>query len=132
MPNLVSLTCPSLQILGKTLSKSSFRNPSQSLIKENCHNSRTSDDIDMKFGPVTKRDTRNKITSKKFDDDVVSANCEVSVIFPIYGQFGTIRKLDSGLIICKTYISQIVTFFLTKTEKRTKKCLTQLLHYCFE
>ena len=25
-----------------------------SLIKENCHNSRTSDEIDMKLGPVTK------------------------------------------------------------------------------
>ena len=36
----------------------------QSLIKENCHNSRTSNDIDMKLGPVTKLDKRNKITSK--------------------------------------------------------------------
>ena len=37
----------------------------QSLIKENCHNSRTSDDIDMKLGPVTKLDKRNKTTLKK-------------------------------------------------------------------
>ena len=36
----------------------------QSLIKRNCPNSRTSDDIDMKLGPVTKLDKRNKITSK--------------------------------------------------------------------
>ena len=36
----------------------------QSLIKGNCHNSRTSDDIDMKLGPVTKLDKRNKKTSK--------------------------------------------------------------------
>ena len=29
-------------------------------LKENCHNSRTSDAIDMKLGPVTKLDKRNK------------------------------------------------------------------------
>ena len=44
---------------------SDFRISGQSLIKENCHNSRTSDDIDMKLGPVTKLDKRNKTTSKK-------------------------------------------------------------------
>ena len=58
----------------------------------------------MKLGPVTKLDKRNKITSKKFDDDVMSENCDVIVIFPIYGQFGAIRKPDSGRIVCKTYI----------------------------
>ena len=35
----------------------------------------------MKLGPVTKLDERNKTTSKKFDDDVMSANCDVMVIF---------------------------------------------------
>ena len=69
---------------------SDFRISGQSLIKENCHNSRTSDDIDMKLGPVTKLDKRNKITSKKFDDDVISTNYDVVVVFPIYGQFGAI------------------------------------------
>ena len=35
-------------------------------MKGNCHKSRTSDDIKMKLGPVTKRDKRNKKkTSKK-------------------------------------------------------------------
>ena len=58
----------------------------------------------MKLGPVTKLDKRNKTTSKKFDDDVMSENCDVIVIFPIYGQFGAIRKPDSGRIVCKTYI----------------------------
>ena len=42
----------------------------------------------MKLGPVTKPDKRNKATSNKYDDDVMSANCDVIVIFPIYGQFG--------------------------------------------
>ena len=35
----------------------------------------------MKFGPVTKIDMRNKITSKKFDGDVMSANYEIIVNF---------------------------------------------------
>ena len=40
----------------------------QSLIKENCQNCRTSDDIDMNLGPVNKIDERKKATSKKLDD----------------------------------------------------------------
>ena len=43
---------------------SNFRISGQSLIKENCHNSRTRDDIDMKLGPVTKPNKRNETTSK--------------------------------------------------------------------
>ena len=42
-----------------------FRIPGQSLIKENCHTSRTIDDTDMKLGPVTKLDKRNKTPIKK-------------------------------------------------------------------
>ena len=57
----------------------------------------------MKLGPVTKLDKRNK-TSKKIDDNLMLENCDVIVIFPIYGQFGAIRKPDSGRIVCKTYI----------------------------
>ena len=45
----------------------------------------------MKLGAVTKLDTKNKTTSKKIDDDVILANCDVIVIFPIYGQFRAIR-----------------------------------------
>ena len=44
----------------------------------------------MKLGPVTKLDKRNKTTSKKFDDNVMSENCDVIAIFQIYGQFGAI------------------------------------------
>ena len=83
----------------------------------------------MKFGPVTKLDKRNTATSAKNDDYVMSANCDVIVIFPIYGQFGAIRKPNSRRMVCKTF-SLIVIFCLTKTENRTKKSLTQLS--CFE
>ena len=44
---------------------SNFQISGQSLIKQNCHNSRTSDEIDMKLGPVTKLYKGNKTTSKK-------------------------------------------------------------------
>ena len=79
---------------------SNFRISGQFLIKENCHNSRTKDDISMKLGPVIKLEKRNKITSKKFDDDVMLANCDIIVI---YRQFGAIRKLGSGCIVFKTF-----------------------------
>ena len=39
----------------------------------------------MEHGPVTKVDKKNKTTSKKFDDDVKSANCDVIDFFLIYG-----------------------------------------------
>ena len=63
----------------------------------------------MKLGSVTKLDNRNKMTSKKINDDVRSTNCEVIVIFPTYGQFG---------------YSLGITFYLTKSENRTEKSLT--------
>ena len=83
----------------------------------------------MKLGPVTKLVKRNKRTSKKFDDDVISENCDVIVIFRIFGQpGGRIPDKESAEVM----FSVTVTFCLTKTENRTKKCLTQLSHYCFE
>ena len=50
----------------------------------------------------------------------MSANCDAIVLFPIYGQFTAFRKPDSG------------TFYLTKTENKSNKSLTQLSYYCFE
>ena len=48
----------------------------------------------MKLGPVTKLGKRNKTTS--IDADVMSENCDVIVIFRIFGQFGAVRRPDSG------------------------------------
>ena len=45
----------------------------------------------MKLEPVTKTDKISKTTAKK-DDGFLLSNCDVIVIFPIYGQFGAIRK----------------------------------------
>ena len=58
----------------------------------------------MKIGPVTKLDKRNRTTSRKFDDDSMSANCDVIIIFANYDQFGALQKPDSGSIVCKNYI----------------------------
>ena len=58
----------------------------------------------LKLGTVTKIDKRNKTASKKFEDDVISANYEVIAILLIYGHLGAIRKPDSGCTVCKSYI----------------------------
>ena len=72
----------------------------------------------MKLGPVTKRDKRKKLEPKKFGDDVVSSNRDVIVIFPIYGQFGALRKPDSSSIICKTYIFNNSNLLSCKSKKQ--------------
>ena len=127
MPNLVFPTYPSFQIFAKTQTGVFLNSGFQvkSLIKENCHNSKTSDVINMKLGPVTKLYKKNKTMSKNFDDEVMSKICDVIVIFSIYGQFGAIRKPQSGRRVFNTYVF-INTFYLIKTENRTKKSLTQL------
>ena len=45
-------------------------------MNKNDHNSRISHDIDMKLAPVAKLDKRNTSTSKNFDDEGMSANCD--------------------------------------------------------
>ena len=70
---------------------SDFRISGQFLIKENCHNSRTSDDIEMKLGLVNKLDKASKATLKKIDVNVMSENCDVIVIFRIFGQFEAVQ-----------------------------------------
>ena len=42
------------------------------------------------------------------------ADCDIIVIFPIFGQFGVISKQDSECMVCKTYIfiNSKILFFL--------------------
>ena len=61
-----------------------FQISGQSFINENCHNFRTSHNIDIKLGPVTKLD-KDATTSKNIDDKVMSANRDFTVFFLIYG-----------------------------------------------
>ena len=58
----------------------------------------------MKLRPVTKLDKKNKTITKRFDDDVMQANCDVIVIFLIFCQFEAMQKPDSRCIVCKIYI----------------------------
>ena len=75
----------------------------------------------MKLGPVTKLDNRNKTTSKKIDNDVMSRNCDIIVIFLIYGIFRANRKPNSGCIVCKTYVSINSNFWSYKNWKQNLK-----------
>ena len=75
---------------------------------------------------------QNKKTSKKIDDDAMPTNFGVIVISPIYSQFWAIRKLDSGCIVCETYIFIKSKLLSYKTENRTKRSQSQLTQYWFE
>ena len=74
----------------------------------------------MKLRPVTKLDKRNKATSKKCDVDVISENCDVIVIFQIFGQIGATMRPDSGHRVCKNYV------FSNKSLLSYKKLKTEL------
>ena len=50
----------------------------------------------------------------------MSDNCDVVVIFLIYGQFGETQRLDFKAWSAIHKVSLIVTFYLKKTENRTK------------
>ena len=81
---MLTLTQPSLQVLNKSQvgGISLFQISDQSLINKNCQNSRTSNDIAMNLGPVAKLDKKKKLDNvKKIDDDAMSANYDVIVIF---------------------------------------------------
>ena len=99
MQNFVSMTRSSLQISDKIQTKIKFRLK----FRQNCRNFRTSDDIGMRLGPVTKLDKRNKIISKKNDDEAMSENCDVILIFHFLGLFGAVQNLDSGHRVRKTH-----------------------------
>ena len=60
---LVSITHPCLEMLD--VGFSDFWISGESFIKKNCHNFRTSNDIDMKLGLVTKLDKKSTNNIKK-------------------------------------------------------------------
>ena len=75
----------------------------------------------MNLGPITKLDKRNKTTSRKFDVEVMSRNCDVIVSFRIFGQFGAFRGPDSGHRLCKSYVfSNSNLFFVQKVKTNLK------------
>ena len=48
------------------------------------------------------RETKRR--PKKTDDGVITKNCDITGLFPIYSQFGATRMRNSGSIVSKTYI----------------------------
>lgn len=65
----------------------------------------------MELGPVIKHEKRNK-TRVKIEGDLMSANCEVIVIFLFVHYLGQSRRR-----VCKTF-PLIVTFYFTETENK--------------
>ena len=65
------------------------------------------------------RETKNrqKHLCQKFS---TVKNCDVIVIFPIYGQFGAIQKPDSERIACKTYTFNNSNLLSCKNWKQLK------------
>ena len=81
----------------------------------------------MKLGLLTKLDKGNASTSKKIDDDVMSANCDAIVFFPIYGQFeDNLQPLWTncswipGGWSVKLIFSLVVTFYLQNLKTELK------------
>ena len=62
----------------------------------------------------------------------MSANYDVIAIFPVFGQFGPIQKLDSQHMVCKTYIFINSNLKNLPKAANNKKPLTQPSHYHFE
>ena len=71
-----------------------FRISGQSLIKENCYNSRTSDNIDLKLRPVTRIGKRNTTTSKK----LTRTSCQKTVMPLPFVQFMANLEQSRSLI----------------------------------
>ena len=116
VPNLIFLTCPSLQILGIT--QTGVFLISRFWVQENCHNSKTSNDIDMNLGPVTKIDKRNKIKSKNWQRRHVRSllyHCHFSNLGSLWNNPEVSFRMPSFIF------SLIGTLYLTKTENRVKK-----------
>ena len=57
----------------------------------------------IKLGKMKTTSSKKKKKGKR-NYDVMLENCEVIVIFLIFGQFGGIRKPDSRRMVCNTYV----------------------------
>ena len=107
---------------------SDFQISGQSLIKktfQKFHNSRTSDDIDMKLGPVPKLDKEKQNSLKK---KLTMTSCRKIVTSLSFSRFFANLEQSGGRTTdtesAKAIFLVIVTFCLTETENRTKKSLT--------
>ena len=92
----------------------------------------------MKFGPVSKLDKiakqrQKNLTMTNFDVGKFRHHCRFSNFWPMWSNLEAVfQTLEAVFKSVKFIFSFKVIFYLTKTEKRTKKYLTQLSHYCFK
>ena len=104
-----------------------FQISCQSHVKENFNNSRTSDDINMNLGPVTNLTKETRERQKK----LTMMSCQQIVTSLSFFQFMANLEQSRSQIpeaqSVKVLFLLIITFHLTETEKRTKKCLTTLI-----
>ena len=107
-----------------------FRISGQCLTKENCHNSRTTDDIDMDQELKLTRETKQRHESLTMTScrKIVTSSSFSGFLANLEQSRDRIPDIESA----KVMFLVTITFCRTKTENRTKKPLTQLSHYCFE
>ena len=106
---------------------SNFRIAGQSLIKENCHYSRTSNDIDMKLRPVTKLGKINKKSSKEITMTSFRKIVTSSQFFRFVANLEQSGSRISNAQSVKLTFSLIVTFYLTKMKTKLKGNFTFFL-----
>lgn len=92
------------------------------LINKNCHNFRTSNNIDMKVGSPPKPEKRNTMTLKIFESDLILVNHDVIVIFLTYSQFGASWKSNSRCTFHNSY-------FFINNDLLSNKSLTQFSYH---
>ena len=109
-----------------------FRDFWSIFIKENYHNSRTSNDIDREPGPITKLDKRYTATSKKFTMTPCRQILMSLPIFQFMANLEQSRSRNPDVWSVELTLPLTVNFYLTKTENITKNSQTQLSHSCFE
>ena len=80
---------------------------------------------------MTALDKKNKTMSKKFDEKYRKIVTSLS-FFQFKADLEQSGSQIPDALSVKLIFSLKVTFYLTKTENRTKKSLTQLSQYCFE
>ena len=125
MPNLVSLTRPSLPILSKT--------QTGIFLISGLSQIRIIGDVHIKFGPVSKLDKiakqrQKNLTMTNFDVGKFRDHCCFSNFWPIWSNLEAVfQTLEAVFKSVKFIFSLKVIFYLTKTEKRTKKYLTHKL-----
>ena len=99
---------------------SDFRIFGQSLIRENCHNSRTGININMKLGPVTKLNKRNTATSKKLTVTSYRQRVTSLSVFCFMANFKQSGSWILNAWSVKFTVSLTATFYLKKNQSRTK------------